>query len=83
MQSELIREDLLVTLAKRYEENPSEFVTLPKQTVDSCIAREAVAELRNEGYVEEQIRGVIRLTHRGYQIYKRPSFRQLELKHAI
>jgi predicted transcriptional regulator len=83
MQSELIREGLLVTLAKTYEEDPSEFVTLPKQTVDSSIAREAVAELRNEGYVEEQIRGVIRLTHRGYQVYKRPNLRSLELKHAI
>jgi hypothetical protein len=83
MQSELIREGLLVTLAKTYEENPTEFVTLPKQTVDSSIAREAVAELRNEGYVEEQIRGVIRLTPRGYLNYKRPTLRFLELKHAI
>ena len=83
MQSELIREDLLITLAKRYEEDPSEFVTLPKQTVDSCIAREAVAELRNEGYVEEQIRGVIRLTTAAIRSTKKPTFRHLELKHAI
>jgi ribosomal protein S19E (S16A) len=73
MEIELIRDGLLVTLAKCYEENPSQFVTLPKQTLDSSIAREAVAELRNEGYVEEQVRGVIRLTPRGYQIYKRPT----------
>jgi hypothetical protein len=73
MESELIRDGLLVTLAKCYEQNPSEFVTLPKQTLDSSIAREAVAELRNEGFVEEQVRGVIRMTPRGYQIYKRPN----------
>ena len=73
METDLIRLDLLLTLAKSYEENPSEFVTLPKQTLDSSVAREAVAELRNEGYVEEQIRGVIRLTARGYQIYKKPA----------
>jgi len=46
-------------------------VTLPKQTVDSSSARLAMAELRNEGYVEEQVRGVVRLTARGYQEYKR------------
>jgi hypothetical protein len=27
--------------------------------------------LRNEGYVEEQVRGVVRLTLRGYNVYKR------------
>jgi len=32
--------------------------------------RTAVAELRNEGYVEEQVRGVVRLTPRGYQVYR-------------
>jgi hypothetical protein len=26
--------------------------------------------LRNEGYVEEQVRGVVRLTLRGYKVYK-------------
>jgi Mn-dependent DtxR family transcriptional regulator len=30
-----------------------------------------VAELRNEGYVEEEVRGVVRLTPRGYQLYKK------------
>ncbi len=34
---------------------------------------EVVAELRNEGYVEEQVRGVIRLTPRGYRAYKNQS----------
>jgi Mn-dependent DtxR family transcriptional regulator len=37
------------------------------------LVREIVAELRNQGYVEEQIRGVIRLTARGYSSYKKQS----------
>jgi hypothetical protein len=71
MHTELIPAELLMTLAKCYEEDPSRFVTLPKHTLDSSMARLAVAELRNEGYVEEQIRGVVRLTARGYEVYKR------------
>ena len=70
MQRELIREGLLFTLAAAYEEDPCHFVTLSKQTVDSSLAREVVAELRNAGYVEEQVRGVIRLTTRGYTLHK-------------
>jgi predicted transcriptional regulator len=70
MHGELIRDGLLVTLAKRYENDPSQFVTLSKQTLDSSLAREIVAELRNEGYIQEQVRGVIRLTPRGYKLYK-------------
>ena len=70
MHRELTREGLLVTLAGRYEEDPAQFVTLSKQTVDSSRSPDAVAELRNEGYVEEQVRGVIRLTPRGYRAYR-------------
>ena|SRR5712691_2796930 len=70
MHRELIRDGLLVTLAGRYKEDPVQFVTLSKQTLDSSTAREVVAELRNEGYVEEQVRGVIRLTPRGYRAYR-------------
>ena len=92
MHRELIRDGLLVALAGRYEEDPVQFVTLSKRTLDSAVAREAVAELRNEGYVEgplrcgpplrgvgfaeesrsaeEQVRGVIRLTPRGYRAYR-------------
>ena len=69
--TEISREELLTTLAEGYEYDPSQFVTLSKQTVDSCFVREMVAELRNEGYVEEQVRGVIRLTARGYSTYKK------------
>jgi hypothetical protein len=70
MFQELVENDLLITLAQCYEHDPGQFVTLPRQTVDSSLARVAVAELRNEGYVEEQVRGVIRLTPRGYMVYK-------------
>ncbi len=70
MQMETIQNELLATLVYSYEENPNQFVTLPKQTVDSSVAREAVSELRNEGIVEEQVRGVIRLTARGYSVYR-------------
>ncbi|HSY99448.1 MAG: hypothetical protein WBQ10_01105 [Terriglobales bacterium] len=70
MQPESIQTELFVTLVQHYEHNPLEFVRLPQQTVDSSFARVAVAELRNEGYVEEQVRGVVRLTPRGYQVYR-------------
>lgn len=65
-----IQDGLLITLALRYEEDPLQFVTLSRQTLDSSAARMAVAELRNDGLVEEHIRGVIRLTARGYKKYK-------------
>jgi hypothetical protein len=65
-----IQTELFVTLAEHYEHDPCEFVKLPQKTVDSSSARVAVAELRNEGYVEEQVRGVVRLTVRGYNAYK-------------
>ena len=70
MLQESFENDLLVALARCYEHDPGQFVTLPQQTVDSSVARVAVADLRNEGYVEEQMRGVIRLTPRGYKVYK-------------
>jgi Mn-dependent DtxR family transcriptional regulator len=38
--------------------------------MDSSLARAVVAELRNEGLVKEQARGIVRLTLRGYQLYK-------------
>ena len=68
MVQESIQTELFVTLVQHYEQDPREFVRLPQQTVDSSSARIAVAEMRNEGYVEEQVRGVVRLTPRGYQV---------------
>jgi predicted transcriptional regulator len=69
-QGEIVRDGLLLTLAERYESDPTQFVNLPKQTMDSSLARAVVAELRNEGLVKEQARGIVRLTLRGYQLYK-------------
>jgi Mn-dependent DtxR family transcriptional regulator len=43
---------------------------LPKQVVDSSSAREVISDLRNEGYVEERERGVIRFTRRGYELLR-------------
>ncbi len=62
-----IHDELRITLILRYEENPHQFVTLSRQTLDSSLSRLAIAELRNEGFLEEEVRGVIRLTARGYK----------------
>jgi len=70
MHRESIRDALLLTLSKSYEIDPSLSVALSNQTGDSAFARLVVAELRNQGYLEEQVRGIVRLTHRGYQIYR-------------
>ena len=65
-----IRDGLFLALVLRYEQDRDEFVILSKHTVDSSSARLAIAELRNEGLVEEQVRGVIRLTALGYKKYR-------------
>ena len=62
-----IRDGLLAALTERFEADPAHFVSLPRQIVDSSSARAVIADLRNEGYVEEQERGVIRFTRRGYE----------------
>jgi len=71
MYQEMVQNDLLVTLAHSYEEDPDQFVTVPKLVLDSSLARMAMAELRNDGYLEEQIRGVVRLTALGYEKFRR------------
>lgn len=71
MLENAFRDDLILDLAERYEENPGQFVQLPQPTMASAVARQMVAELRNEGYVEEEVRGVVRLTPRGYLAYKK------------
>ncbi len=70
MQRDLVRDGLRFKLAQRYREDPRLFLSLSKQAVDSPLAREIVAELRNEGYVEEEVRGTIRLTPRGYRAFQ-------------
>ena len=54
------------TCRSDYREDPRRFLNLSKQAVDSALTREIVAELRNEGHVEEDVRGTIRLTPRDY-----------------
>ncbi len=73
-------DELIHRLAESYEEDPSEFVHLPQRTVASSEARQTVSELRNEGYVEEEVRGVIRLTPRGYKEYKRKASASFAVK---
>ncbi len=58
-----------VALAALYKGNPGQFLTVARQTLDLAVAREVIAEFRNEGYVEEQCRGMIRFTPRGYEAY--------------
>ena len=70
MPEKNVWDGLLSALVLRYEQDRHEFVILSKQIVDSSQARLAIAELRNQGLVEEQVRGVIRLTARGYKRYR-------------
>jgi hypothetical protein len=71
MLENAFRDGLILDLAEHYEENPGQFVQLPQPTMASAVTRQMVAELRNEGYVEEEVRGVVRLTPRGYLAYKK------------
>jgi restriction endonuclease Mrr len=66
-----IRDRFLAALVFHYEQDRDQFMTLSQQTIDSSSARLAIAELRNEGLVEEKVRGVIRLTALGYEKYNR------------
>ena len=50
------RDGLLFTLAQRYREDPSHFLHLSKQSMGSALTREIVAELRNAGHIEEDVR---------------------------
>jgi hypothetical protein len=70
MKRDLVRDGLRVKLAQRYREDPRQFVTLSKEAIDSASGREIVAELRNEGHIEEEARGTIRLTPRGYRAFQ-------------
>jgi hypothetical protein len=70
MQRDLVRDGLRFKLAERYRENPTGFLSLSKEAIDSALGREIVAELRNEGHIEEEVRGTIRLTPRGYRAFQ-------------
>ena len=66
-----IRMDLLAVVARSYEKDFGQFVHFSQLMLEMCPTRNALAELRNEGYVEEQTRGVVRLTPSGYMKYQR------------
>ena len=70
MQRDLFLDGLRFKLAEQYRENPTGFLSLSKEAIDSAFGREIVAELRNEGHVEEEVRGTIRLTPRGYRAFQ-------------
>lgn len=70
MERDLILDGLRFKLAEQYRENPKNFLSLSKEAIDSALTREIVAKLRSEGHVEEEVRGKIRLTSRGYRAFQ-------------
>jgi hypothetical protein len=71
MSAASIPTDLLCELAQLYERDTEQFLSVPQQQMTSAFVREGIAELRNAGYLEEELRGVVRLTARGYKMLKR------------
>ena len=70
MPRELVRDGLLFALAQRYKEDPGALLALIKAKYGSALTCEIVAELRNAGHIEEDVRGTIRFTRRGYRSFK-------------
>jgi hypothetical protein len=70
MERDLVRDGLRFKLAEQYRECPTRFLSLSKEAIDSALGREIVAELRNEGHIEEEVRGKVRLTPRGYRAFQ-------------
>jgi hypothetical protein len=66
MDEKSVRSELLAALMKRYAEDSQEFVVIPPALMETRHARFTLSELRNEGYVEEQARGMVRLKPRGF-----------------
>jgi len=62
--------DLLLELAHLYDRNPAQFFYIPAERMTSAVLREGLAELRNSGYLEEEMRGVVRFTTRGYKAFQ-------------
>ena len=70
MERDLVRDGLRFKLAKQYCDDPTSFLSLSKEAIDSALGREIVAELRNAGHIEEEVRGKIRLTPQGYRAFQ-------------
>lgn len=71
MNEQSIRRELLMFLTKQYEEDYRRFVVIPAPLMEIYPIRVTVAELRNDRYVEERIRRVIRLSPRGYLMWQK------------
>jgi hypothetical protein len=61
-------------LTKHYEEDCGRFVVIPQPLMDVSPVGKAVAELRDERYVEERARGVLRLSPDGYLMCQKELF---------
>ena len=70
MHRDLFLDGLRFKLAEQYRENPTGFLSLSKEAIDSALGREMIAELRNEGHVEEEMRGTIRLTRAATELFR-------------
>ena len=71
MDKQSVRIKLLIELSKHYEHDLREFVVLPQPMMQMSTTRATLAELRNDGYVEERTRGVVRLRPLGYMMYQK------------
>ena len=71
MSAASIPTDLLCELAQMYERDAAQYLHVPQQQMTSAVFRESIAELRNDGYLDEESRGVVRFTARGYKTFKR------------
>ncbi len=64
-----VRVEILSELSKQFERDSHQFVAIPLPMMQMCATRAALAELRNDGYIEEQVRGVVRLRPHGYMMF--------------
>jgi len=62
MQGDIVCYALLFALAQCYREDPSHFLSLSKQAINSALTHEIVAELCDRGHIEEGGRDTIRFT---------------------
>lgn len=69
MDPHSVRAEILCTLSKQFEQDARQFVSIPQPMMQMCATRAALAELRNDGYIEEQVRGVVRLRPQGYMMF--------------
>lgn len=66
MDQQSIQWEVLMFLTKHYEEDCRRFVVIPQLLMETQPVRAAIAELRDGEYVEERVRGLLRLRSNGY-----------------